>query len=76
MMRAFPHEIPAPVLKMLSGFLPAISDLQVRRAGELVTAAGQEFTYRPFPQMPHSMHEHAPDVYARTLIDWATSLDE
>lgn len=54
----------------------AISDLQVRRAGELVTAAGQKFTYRSFPQMPHAMHEHSPDVYARTLIDWAVSPDE
>jgi pimeloyl-ACP methyl ester carboxylesterase len=141
MMRAFPHEVPAPVLKALAGFLPAggpgatkgasqnlreydpewgrafvsgsatascdhenmvshvkvpvlfthhfhqvdeatgtltgaLSDLQARRAGELVTAAGQQFTYRSFPQMPHSMHEHAPDVYARTLIDWAAALGD
>jgi pimeloyl-ACP methyl ester carboxylesterase len=54
----------------------AISDLQARRAGELVTAAGQEFTYRSFPQMPHSMHEYAPDLYASTLIDWVATLDQ
>jgi len=141
MARAFPQEVPAPVLKALGGFLPAgtpgaakeapqnlreydpewgrafvsgsatascdhenmvshvkvpvlfthhfrqvdeatgtltgaISDLQVRRARELVTTAGQKFAYRSFPQMPHAMHEHAPDVYARALTDWVTSLDE
>jgi pimeloyl-ACP methyl ester carboxylesterase len=53
----------------------AISDLQARRAGELVTAAGQDFAYRSFPQMPHSMHEHAPDLYVSTLADWAAALD-
>jgi hypothetical protein len=31
----------------------ALSDLQARRAGELVTAAGQKFDYRSLPQMPH-----------------------
>ena len=53
----------------------AVSDLQARRAGELVTAAGQKFTYRSFPQTPHSMHEHDPDLYAGTLVDWADALD-
>jgi hypothetical protein len=52
----------------------AISDLQVRRAEELVTAAGQPFTHRSFPQMPHAMHEHAPDTYTSTLTDWAAAL--
>ena len=53
----------------------AISDLQVRRAEELVTASGQPFTHRSFPQMPHAMHEHAPDTYTSTLTDWAVALD-
>lgn len=53
----------------------AVSDLQARRAGELVTAAGQPFTYLSFPRMPHSMHEYAPDTYASTLTDWAATLD-
>ena len=141
MQRAFPREIPAPVLKALASFLTAagpdapkgppqnlreydpewgrafvsgsatascdhenmvshvkvpvlfthhfhqvdevtgtltgaISDLQVRRAEELVTAAGQKFTYLSFPRMPHSMHERDPGRYARTLINWAATLDE
>jgi hypothetical protein len=39
-------------------------------------AAGQKFTYRSFPQMPHSMHEYASVLYASTLIDWAAALDQ
>ena len=51
--------------------LGAISDLQVSRVRQLVTGAGQEFTYRSFPDMPHSMHGHQPDRYARTVTEWA-----
>jgi len=32
----------------------AISDLQAFRVRELVTEAGQDFTYLSFPDMPHS----------------------
>lgn len=52
----------------------AISDLQLRRVEQLVTAAGNTFTYRSFPQMPHSMHGHAPSVYATTITDWVDAL--
>ncbi|MFF9410752.1 alpha/beta fold hydrolase [Streptomyces anandii] len=52
----------------------ALSDLQVRRAEELITAAGQRFTCRAFPEVPHSMHGHDPETYARTVIEWATAL--
>ncbi|MGW1564082.1 alpha/beta fold hydrolase [Streptomyces sp. NPDC002144] len=52
----------------------ALSDLQVRRVEELVTAAGQRFTYRAFPEMPHSMHGHDPKTYARTVVEWSTTL--
>jgi pimeloyl-ACP methyl ester carboxylesterase len=52
----------------------AISDLQARRARELVTAAGQEFTYLSFPEMPHSMHGADPELYAKTVTEWATAL--
>ncbi|QWF84909.1 alpha/beta hydrolase [Amycolatopsis sp. CA-230715] len=52
----------------------AISDTQVRRVEELVTAAGQEFTYRSFPEMPHSMHEHDPRLFADTVLGWAEGL--
>lgn len=52
----------------------AISDLQVRRVEQLVASAGNTFTYRSFPQMPHSMHGHAPTVYATTITDWIAAL--
>jgi pimeloyl-ACP methyl ester carboxylesterase len=53
----------------------AISDLQVRRVEELVTGAGNSYTYRSYPQMPHSMHGHAPDEYARAVSEWVDNLD-
>lgn len=56
------------------GLMGAISDLQVRRVEELVQAAGQDFTYRPFPDRPHSMHEHDPHLFASTVLDWASGL--
>jgi pimeloyl-ACP methyl ester carboxylesterase len=56
------------------GFTGAITDGQVRRAETLVRAAGQEFTYLPFPDMPHSMHEADPQLYAKTVTDWASGL--
>lgn len=52
----------------------ASSELQVGRAGELVGEAGQEFTYLSFPDMPHSMHEADPQLYAKTVLDWASGL--
>src|SRR3954447_25101518 len=33
----------------------AVSDLQVKRAGQLVTGAGQRFEVQDFPEMAHSM---------------------
>jgi pimeloyl-ACP methyl ester carboxylesterase len=56
------------------GVVGAISDLQVRRVEGLVTAAGQQFTYRSFPEMPHSMHEADPRLFAKTLRDWVSGL--
>lgn len=52
----------------------AVSDLQVNRARELVEGAGQAFEYRSFPEMPHSMHGTDPELYARTVIEWAAAL--
>ncbi|GAB3571020.1 alpha/beta hydrolase [Amycolatopsis endophytica] len=54
--------------------LGAISDLQVARVRSIIEAAGQPFTYRSFPEMPHSMHGADPELYARTVIDWVDSL--
>ena len=53
----------------------ASSDEQARRTRELVTAAGQRIDYRSFPDMPHSMHEHAPKQYAEALLEWVATLD-
>jgi pimeloyl-ACP methyl ester carboxylesterase len=55
--------------------LGAISDLQVNRVRQLVTGAGQDFAYRSFPDMPHSMHGHQPELFARTVTEWAAGLD-
>jgi pimeloyl-ACP methyl ester carboxylesterase len=52
----------------------ALSDLQARRAGELVRAAGCEFTMMSFPDIPHAMHSYQPKLYTDTVVDWATKL--
>lgn len=53
----------------------ASSDDQARRAREIVVAAGARLDYRSFPEMPHSMHEHAPKQFVETLLDWVATLD-
>jgi pimeloyl-ACP methyl ester carboxylesterase len=57
-----------------STIMGAISDLQVERTRELVTAAGQPFKYLSFPQMAHSMHEQDPALFANTLAEWSLAL--
>jgi pimeloyl-ACP methyl ester carboxylesterase len=52
----------------------AISDQQVRHVEHLITTASAPFTYRSFPHMPHSMHGHDPQTYARTVVDWTARL--
>ncbi|WP_371484241.1 hypothetical protein [Kitasatospora sp. NBC_00315] len=52
----------------------ALSYLQVRRVEESVTAAGQGFTYRSFPDMPHMMHLYQPELYAHTVVEWFSAL--
>lgn len=52
----------------------ALSDLQAAQVGKLVTDAGQQFEYLRFPEMGHSMHAQDPALFARTLIDWTSSL--
>jgi pimeloyl-ACP methyl ester carboxylesterase len=54
--------------------LGAASDLQVARARELVTAAGQPFDYVDLPEKPHSLHGGDPQLYVDTLVQWAGSL--
>lgn len=52
----------------------ALSDVQARRAGEIISGAGQDFSYLSFPDMPHGMHMYQPQTYADTLVDWASRL--
>ena len=55
-------------------FVGAISDQQVERVRELITAAGQKFLYKSFPEMGHAMHRIDPALFARLLTEWAASL--
>jgi pimeloyl-ACP methyl ester carboxylesterase len=48
----------------------ALSDLQARRAGELVRGAGNRFDYRSFPEMGHAMHTIDPKLYVTTVREW------
>lgn len=48
----------------------AISDQQVDHVRRLVEGAGNSFTYRAFPDMPHSMHGHDPATYVTTVTEW------
>jgi pimeloyl-ACP methyl ester carboxylesterase len=52
----------------------AISDEQAGHVRRLVTEGGQPFEYRSFPDQPHAMHQADPQLYARTVTDWATSM--
>ena len=52
----------------------ALSDLQAQRVRELIEAAGQPFDYRSFPQMGHSMHGMDPQLFAKTVSEWAFGL--
>ena len=52
----------------------AISDVQVRHVHQLVANTGNRFQYESFPEMPHSMHGFAPDLYADTVTAWAENL--
>ena len=36
--------------------------------------AGQPVEYRSFPEMGHIMHAQDPELFARTLLDWTSSL--
>ncbi|KAI7776718.1 hypothetical protein LA080_004652 [Diaporthe eres] len=52
------------------GLAGAISDEQVDHVKRLVEGGGISFTYKSFPQMPHSMHEHDPACYVATVTAW------
>jgi len=56
-----------------TGFLiGALSDLQARRAVELLGEAGVAVEYRSFEQMGHSMHGQDPRLFTETLVEWVS----
>lgn len=56
-----------------TGFLMgALSDLQAKRALELLAGAGVTVDYRSFEVMGHSMHGQDPQLFTETLVDWAS----
>ena len=54
--------------------LGALSDVQASFACELIRAAGQSVEYTSFPRMGHSMHGEDPELFVRTLGQWAATL--
>lgn len=54
----------------------ALSDVQAQRALALLRSTGQPIAYQSFPEMGHSMHGQDPELFARTLVEWANSLPE
>ena len=52
----------------------ALTDLQARRAGEIIKAAGQPFDYVSLPDAAHAMHAAQPDRFATVVRDWAKKL--
>lgn len=52
----------------------AISDLQAERVRQLVTEAGQSFTYASFPSMGHQMHGQDPALFTATLAEWSATI--
>jgi pimeloyl-ACP methyl ester carboxylesterase len=52
----------------------ALSDLQARKVGEIIKAAGQPFDYLSLPDAAHAMHETEPARVASSVRDWAKKL--
>ena len=63
--------------RMIDGqgrLLGALSDVQAEYARGLVEKAGSPVTYLSFPRMGHSMHGQDPELFTKTLVDWAMTL--
>ncbi|MBV9819631.1 MAG: alpha/beta hydrolase [Solirubrobacterales bacterium] len=58
------------------GLMGAVSDEQVRRARELVIAAGSTLEVVDLPDMVHAMHSAEPGLFTQTLVDWAVRLPD
>jgi pimeloyl-ACP methyl ester carboxylesterase len=52
----------------------ALTDLQARRAGEIIAEAGQPFDYLSLPDAAHAMHAIQPERFATVVGDWARKL--
>lgn len=52
----------------------ALTDLQARRAGDMIREAGQPFTYTSLPDAAHAMHASEPQRFATVVGDWAKGL--
>ncbi len=52
----------------------ALTDLQARKAGEIIKAAGQPFDYVSLPDAAHAMHAAQPERFAKVVGDWAKKL--
>lgn len=53
----------------------AVSDQQVARARELITGAGQECNVVDLPDMAHAMHQHDPERFTTTILEFSGRLD-
>ena len=60
--------------KKTGTLIGAISDHQVQRVRELITATGQPFIYKSLPEIGHMMHVLDPGLYVGTLTEWAVTL--
>jgi pimeloyl-ACP methyl ester carboxylesterase len=63
--------------RMIDGkgrLLGALADVQAEYARGLIEKAGNPVTYLSFPSMGHSMHGQDPELFAKTVVDWATTL--
>ena len=54
----------------------ALSDQQAARVRQLVEGAGQRCDYIEFPEMGHAMHSIDPELFTRTIVDWAATLPD
>ena len=53
----------------------AASDQQVARARVLITTAGQSCDVVDLPDMAHAMHQHAPEQFTSTVVEWSAKLN-
>jgi pimeloyl-ACP methyl ester carboxylesterase len=56
------------------GLIGAASDRQAVYACELIRSAGQHVDYRSFPTMGHYLHVQDLQLFAQTLVEWASTL--